>query len=265
MLENYRAQIRGVLNDLQIAPSGVVLYTGIDILERANPNDTPTQNIIADVSRVILRLKAVNYRMAYDFLKGVEHLWDYIFRDPTGDVRELIGKLSRASELKYLYSFSGTSRQFLALGSLYRITTLSAASCDFLRTGKLPFNLREEKLVEQKEPAEKSNVGSNHDTEDKKQPDKQERKGPQRVPVKRRNLSGQKTAELKQYRVAVSQTHYGEVVVQARNEAEALEIVKGNRAMHNGDSAAQHFRPMSPDAYLTICEFEDGRSVKECG
>lgn len=263
MLENYRTQIKGVLNDLQVAPSGVVLYTGIDILERANPNDTPIQNVVNDVLHVILRHKAVNFRMAYDFLRVVEHLWDLIYRDPAEDVRALIERISKESELRYLYSFSAIARQFLMIGLLYRVAELSTASCDFLRYNKLPFNIHEKPIESQKCAAE--NAGCNScETEDKNQSNRKDCACRRKVPVKKRNNVGQHSAALKTYKVAVSQTHYGEVVVQARSEAEALEIANGNRAMHNGDSATQHFCPMSHDTYLTICEFDDGKSVKEC-
>jgi hypothetical protein len=62
---------------------------------------------------------------------------------------------------------------------------------------------------------------------------------------------------LKNYRVQVKRTSYGELVIPAYNEEDALAIATGNKRMYDGSWASEHFTPMSSDTYLDVCDGDD--------
>lgn len=58
---------------------------------------------------------------------------------------------------------------------------------------------------------------------------------------------------LKTYKVQVARTSYGELLIPAYNEDDAVAIASGEKRMYDGTWASEHFRPKSHDMRLEVC------------
>ena len=67
--------------------------------------------------------------------------------------------------------------------------------------------------------------------------------------------------QLKVYRVAVRRTYYGEILIPAHSEEEAIEIATGDKPMYDGTWASEHFHPTEHDAYLELNDSLDDEGM----
>lgn len=260
MFDNYKQQVNAIVRDMQVHPSGVAIKTALDILEHINPNDTPIQNILCDA---VCCIKNGRYRTRFvtNFLWGVVQIWDLVFMDPETDLRKALERL----DPRRLEIFAEHARTILWTEPR-QFANLSKASVLLMLHNELQVTHFSDATAGKTNEKPGASAASDSD------PVRQTMSANKtihstRATVRRKTLngnsSGTRPSPLKKYRVGVAQTRYGEVVVEARNEEEALQIAQGYRKMYNGDCATEHFQPMSSDTYLTLCEDENGATIKE--
>lgn len=73
-----------------------------------------------------------------------------------------------------------------------------------------------------------------------------------RVSIKKKEAKVENELSLKKFKVPVQRTAYGELIIPASCEAEAVAIASGQRRMYDGSWASEHFIPQSHDTYLEV-------------
>lgn len=269
MFQNYKQQVEAIVAGMRFAPSVGARDAAFAILDGINPCELQIQHVLRDTIHA-MKGRYHGFSVNSRFLWSVAKCWDLIFMDPGASPQTVADSIDEYALRVFCRECAVALRMEAMLNPDAK---LSAASEVLLCEGRLLIaEVNDETSGSCNGPTSssaKTTEPSVCDACAEKSAFVQSEKTPARVSVKRKACGSNPVDDgvappLKTYRVNVCQTYYGEVVVQAHNEEEALSIAQGDRKMHNGHDAAQHFNPMSHDTYLTLCEGNDGEVIAEC-